>query len=115
VAAGRDNSPEPDKGASKYIPFVLWLIPVIFGAGASLASLRSVAQSVETLDKRLSDHVVHAVSLERGVNEAQAGLRECSKDTTDQAGDLRELQRRVSALEQNVAALCAQRGAACKR
>lgn len=120
VSAERRHMAQPSKPSESktttWMPFVLWSIPIIFGAGASVASVTTVAKQVDAVQTKLDAHLSAHPDADRRALATESRTAQCERSTDALHVELRTLQDRVTRLEQNVVALCAtQRSAQCVR
>lgn len=107
----KDDSP-----TAKYLPFVLWLVPVIFGAGGTIAALSNVSEETKRTTRKLEAQIEAAQSSDRRVQALESEMAAQQKALDAHAREINSLEREVKSLELDVAVLCRSvRGARCTR
>lgn len=107
---------KPETKTSAWMPFIVWSIPVIFGAGAAVASITTVSKQVDAVQSKLDGHLATHPDFDRRLLATESKASQCERTGDALHAEIRNLQDKVSRLEQNVVALCAtQRSAQCVR
>ena len=113
---GGSNNRNDDSPTAKYLPFVLWLVPVVFGAGGTIAALSNVSDESTRTARRLESHIEAGQTFDRRMQALESELGAQQKALDAQQREINSLQGEVKTLELDVAVLCrAVRGARCTR
>lgn len=109
-------SPQNESPAARYLPFILWLIPVIFGAGGTIAAISNVSSSADKTSARLDAHLSERQAEERRLQSMQSRVEQLDKTLDKQSNEIEALRKDVKSLELNVAVLCrASKGIRCEK
>lgn len=107
-----DDEPHP---LQRVWPVVAWALPIVFGAGTSVAALRYVAADLDRANVRLERITAELAERDRRLQTVEGEAKRLEADAARMQGAVDGAGHRLNRMERNIAVICAGRSIQCER